>query len=131
MRPIGAQKFRRTVENSVPRTGGRLRRGNPGNSGGRPSSELRAKLIKSALARLPVLERIADDKQASNRDRIQAVKTMLQFGLNDDANVRVSFVRESLAAMAIDLREKLSQFMTLDDVELFINGLSKHWEGNR
>ncbi len=65
--------------------GGALYRGGVvGHRGGsgRPPSALRAAIRESLAVRLPIAERIADDENASDSDRLRAVELLCRYGLS-------------------------------------------------
>lgn len=67
-----------SVPDFVPgRNGGRLRRGNPGNKGGRGMpSKVREACLRSFAARVKILRKIADDTESSQRDRLAAMELL-------------------------------------------------------
>lgn len=73
--------------------------GVPGNAGGpgAPSSALRARLRGSLLARVAVLESIADDPAGLSSDRIRAIDVLARYGLGAATELSVESVRERLA----------------------------------
>jgi hypothetical protein len=61
--------------------GGTLRRGGTNKGGpGRPPAAVREACAKSFDARVPVLERIADDTKATSRDRMMAMDLLGKYG---------------------------------------------------
>lgn len=65
--------------------GGALKPGGDGVSGGRPPSELRARLRGSLDSRVAILEEIADRPDASPSDRINAISLLARYGLGPPA----------------------------------------------
>ena len=64
---------------------GRIYRGGVlGNRGGpgRPPNALRAAMRESLAIRIPIAERIADDENASNSDRLRAIEMLCRYGLS-------------------------------------------------
>jgi len=86
---------------------GRFPPGVSGNPGGRPliPEEVKAFLREQTLPNLQALVAMRDLDQASNRDRIAAVKCMLEFTLpkpkDDDAGLSA---REALEVIATALK---------------------------
>lgn len=143
-----------SVAMTVPQHGGgRLRRGNPGNSGGgRPPSVLRAQLAGSFAQRIKVAEAIADGKpqlflvatevkdrktgkmkwtqqrlkqSPSNADRLRALDMLAKYGIGAAQDVRLE-----------DVRDRLHQTLTIlkalvepERYELILRELEPIWAG--
>ena len=105
--------------------GGALRVGNPGNRGGpgRPPSALRERLRGSLDERVAVLEEIADNPDASDRDRIKAVDILGKYGLGTVREVTVEDVREKLRTTLELLRQELDE----DQADHLIGRLQTIW----
>ena len=105
--------------------GGALRVGNPGNRGGpgRPPSALRERLRGSLDERVAILEQIADNPDASDRDRIKAVDVMARYGLGTLRELSVEDVRERLRATLELLKQELHE----DDADRLIARLRGIW----
>jgi hypothetical protein len=110
------------------KNGGRLRRGNPGNSG-RSAFQLRVMCCDAAIDRIEVLTAIADNNRAAKRDRIAAMALLVRTGIYGDGEVPRSFVRDALQRMAFDITQKLNEFMPSEHVKTFMDQLGRHWDG--
>lgn len=97
--------------------------GTPGNIGGtgRPPSQVRAASRIAYYDRIPILEQIADDKNAANPERIAAIKTLGGFGLS--GAISVDDVRERLGATLAQIRAALPA----DDAESLIARIRPIW----
>lgn len=69
--------------------GGAIKRGNPKGIDlpGRPPSELRARMRGSLEERLHIAAAIADDKDATNADRLKALDFLARYGLGTKQEV--------------------------------------------
>lgn len=89
-----------TMPSLIPQShgGALLSGGVPGNAGGgRPPSEVRAACRAAFHDRIPTLETIADDKDASPEVRISAINTFGKYG-GLSGSVPIDDVRERLRA---------------------------------
>ena len=105
--------------------GALLAGGRPGNRGGsgRPSNALRERLRGSLDERVAVLEEIADNPDASDRDRIKAVDILGKYGLGTVREITVEDVRGRLRATLELLRDELDE----DQADRLIGRLKGIW----
>lgn len=87
--------------------------GVPGNQGGtgRPPSSIKALLRESFAKRIPVLEDVADDKEARAGDRIRAIEVLGTFDLRDKGEDDISEhpeARRFVAAFHMALTEEVT-----------------------
>ena len=116
----------RAVERVPQKHGGALLAGGqPGNRGGlgRPPSALRERLRGSLEERVAVLEEIADDPDALDRDRIKAVDVLGKYGLGTVREVTVEDVKEKLRQTL----ELLKQELDPDEADRLIGRLKRIW----
>jgi len=77
--------------------GGALLHGpNDGHGGGSTPSIVRAALRESGFKRIAILEKIADDDKQNTRDRIEAIKVLLEHGMRGNISyddVRAAVIR--------------------------------------
>ena len=108
-----------------PNGGALLSGGRAGNRGGtgRPSNALRERLRGSLDERVAVLEEIADNPDASDRDRIKAVDVLAKYGLGTVREVTVEDVREKLRTTLELLRQELDE----DQADHLIGRLQTIW----
>lgn len=85
--------------------GGALQRGNPGNEGGRPPSELRRRMRGALDARLHIAEEIADDPKASAADRLRALEFFAKHAFGRDLTVEEAL--ERMRQTIVVIREEL------------------------
>ena len=115
-----------TVERIPQKHGGALLAGGqPGNRGGlgKPPSALRERLRGSLEQRIEVLEEIADNPDALDRDRIKAVDILGKYGLGTLRELSVEDVRERLRATLELLKQELHE----DDADRLIARLRGIW----
>lgn len=115
-----AKEARRTtppdeVGQQDPETG-HFNGGVPGNKGntqsvGRIPFELRERLRRSAAERIDALEEIASDPEIHPRHRIQAIDTLLKYGLGTANNLEVAGRVEHVDVDAGAARRKLEQML--------------------
>lgn len=108
--------------------GGAIRRGNPGNHGGRPPNQLRAVMREALATRIPILEQMADGIEVlttrcakcgheesgkpmpvRTEDRLRALDMLGKFGLGERAQgVSADSVRSKIRATLEVLQRELS-----------------------
>lgn len=93
-----------------PHGGALLAGGKPGNIGGtgRPKSQVRAALLASFDARIPLLEEIVDNTEAKIEERLKALDMLAKYGLGTKDEVTVS-LSDRLAGLSEDELARLSE----------------------
>jgi|SRR5215471_14013362 len=105
--------------------GGALLHGpNDGHGGGSTPSIVRAALRESGYKRIAILERIADDEKQNTRDRIEAIKVLLEHGMR--GNISYDDVR----AAVIRTLEVIQATVEPDVAETLIRKIRPIWRTN-
>lgn len=105
-----------------PHGGALLEGGLPGNGGGRPSSELRARLRGCLEARLNVVLEILDDPEARPADKLGALHFLARYGLGVASATEIA--AEEKTAASKEQRLDLSK-LTDDELETLNNLMHK------
>lgn len=105
--------------------GGAIRRGNPGNKGGRPTTAIRRRLRDAGAHRIKVLKEIADNPREGATDRLKAVDLMLRHGLGH--GMAIDEVRANLKA---EIRLAESWDGRVFVAEEYIESMKKIWQGD-
>lgn len=103
--------------------GGTLRRGNPGNKGGRgrAPSEIRAACREKFDKLLPKLDRIARAKTSKDSDKVRAIDVLGKYGM--DQSVSLVDVKACLRQTTEEIRE----FLPPDQAEVLLGRIRPIW----
>lgn len=99
------------------RNGGRLRRGNPGNRGGRgrAPAEIRATCREKFDTLLPKLERIAKARKSKDADKVRAIDVLGRYGM--DRSISIEDLKEALRLMTAEIYD----FLPRDQADVLIS----------
>jgi len=105
--------------------GGALLHGpNDGHGGGSTPSIVRAALRESGFKRIHLLEEIADDKKQATRDRIDAIKVLLEHGMR--GNISYDDVR----AAVLQTLQVIQASLPPDMADMLIKKIRPIWRTN-
>jgi len=78
-----------------------LRRGNPGNKGGRPSNQIREKSIKGHLQLLNIILKKAKNKELRDAEIIRLIDVLGKFGVGTKTEITVE--NAHFAALVVEI----------------------------